>query len=81
MPLSPFELAYQNVQSFSDTPSTESDPVNVINQGSFSILSLASTTIPDPAQQVFNTDEHIREFLSVYELPWEDIHHRSFFFT
>ena len=35
MPLSPFELAYQQVQSFSDTPSTESDPVNVINQESF----------------------------------------------
>ena len=32
MSLSPFELAYQIVQSFSDTPSTKSDLVNVINE-------------------------------------------------
>ena len=79
MPLIPFELAYQNVQSFSDTPSTESDPVNVINQESFSISSSISTSILDLGQQVFNTDEHIREFLSVDELPWEDLHHMSLF--
>ena len=79
MPLSPFELAYQNVQSFYDTPSTESDPVNVINQESFSISSLASTPISDLDEQVFNTDEHIREFLLIDELPWEDLHHRSSF--
>ena len=35
MPLSPFELAYQTIQSFFEIPSTKSDPVNVINQESF----------------------------------------------
>ena len=79
MPLSPFELAYQNVQSFSDTLSTSSDLVNMINQESFSILSLVSTPILDPTKQIFHTDEHIREFLSIDELPWEDLHHRSSF--
>ena len=43
MPLSPFELAYQYVQSFSNTPSTESDSVNLINEESFSISSSALT--------------------------------------
>ena len=53
--------------------------MNVINQESFSISSLALTPIPDPTQQVFHIDQHIREFLSVDELPWEDLHHRSSF--
>ena len=50
MPLSPFELAYQIVQSFFDIPSTESDPVNVINEESFSISSSTSTSILDIGQ-------------------------------
>ena len=79
MPLSPFELKYQTIQSFSDTPSTESNPVNVINEESLSISSSTSTSILDLGQQVFNTDEHIREVLSIDELPWEDLHRRSLF--
>ena len=50
MPLSPFEITYQAIQSFSDTPSTECDPVNVINEDSLSISSSASTSIPDTVQ-------------------------------
>ena len=53
--------------------------MNVINQESFSISSLDSTPIPNISQQVFNNDEHIREFLSVDELRWEYLHHRSSF--
>ena len=37
------------------------------------------TSISDPFQQVFYTDESIREFLSMDELPWDDLHHRSSF--
>ena len=53
--------------------------MNVINEESFSISSSALTSIPDLGQQVFNTDEHIHEFLSVDELPWEYLHHRCSF--
>ena len=53
--------------------------MNVINEESLSISISASTLTLDPAQSVFNTDEHIREFLSIDELPWEDLHHRSSF--
>ena len=42
MPLSPLNIAYQAVQSFSDTPSTKPDLVNVINEESLSISISAS---------------------------------------
>ena len=51
----------------------------MINQESFSIPSSTSTPIPDLDQQVFNIDELIRELFLVDELPWEYLHHRSFF--
>lgn len=79
MPLSPFEIAYQVVQSFSNPLSTNNDPMNVINEESFSPSSSAITSIPDPFQQVFHTDESIHEFLSIDELPWDDLHHRLSF--
>ena len=53
--------------------------MNVIKEELLSTSSSTLTSIPDPFQQVFNTNEHIREFLSMDELPWEDIHHRSSF--
>ena len=51
----------------------------MFHEESFSPSSSALTSIPDPFQQVFYTDESIREFLSTDELPWEDLHHRSSF--
>ena len=53
--------------------------MNVVNEESFSLSSLAITSILDPFQQVFYTDESIHEFLSIDELPWDDLHHRSSF--
>ena len=53
--------------------------MNVINEESSSLSRSALTSISNPFQQVFHTDESIREFLSMDELPWDDLHHRSFF--
>jgi len=75
MPLSPFEVAYQAVKSFFDSSSTEIDPMNVVHGESLSISTSDSTTVFDPV----HTDEKIRELLSVDDLPWEDLHHRSSF--
>lgn len=72
-PLSPFEIPYQVVQSFSDAYSTETDPMNVIHGESISISNSASSTLFDP----IHSDEQIHELLSIDHLPWEDLHHRS----
>jgi len=53
MPLSPFEIAYQAVQSLSNPSSTETDPMNGIHEESLSISSSATTTFPD----LVHTDE------------------------
>ena len=53
--------------------------MNVVTEESSSLSSSALTSISDPFQQVFYTDESIREFLSMDELPWDDLHHRSSF--
>ena len=79
MSLSPFEMAYVEVQSFYDTLSTNPDQMNLITEEYSSLSSSALTSISDPFQQVFHTDESIREFLSLDELPWDDLHHRSSF--
>ena len=75
MPLSPFEVAYQAVQSFSDSSSTNLDLVNEIHGESLSISTSYSTTF----SETVHTGEQIRELLSVDALPWEDLHHRSSF--
>ena len=54
--------------------------MKVIIEESSSQSSLALTSLSDPFQQVFHTDESIREFLSLDELPWDDLHHRSSFY-
>src|SRR5271168_1479187 len=77
MPLSPYELAYQTVQSFADTTSTQIDLMNVVHEESLSTSNLDSITFSELVQ----TDEQIREILCVDELPWEDLHHRSSFLT
>ena len=46
MPLSPFEIAYQVVQSLSNPSSTKIDPMNGIQEESRSISSSATTTFP-----------------------------------
>ena len=79
MPLSPFELAYQAVQSFSDLTSTESDPMDVVHENSFSSSSSIITSTLDTFPKVFYTDKNISEFLSRDDLPWDDLHRRSSF--
>ena len=49
--------------------------MNGIQEESLSISSSDATTFPE----IVHTDEQIREFLSVDDLPWEDLHHRSSF--
>ena len=49
--------------------------MNVVHGESLSISTLASTTFSDPV----HADEQILELLSVDDLPWEDLHHRSSF--
>ena len=75
IPLSPYEISYQAVQSFSDPCSTEIDLMNVVHGESLSISTSVSTTF----SELVHTDEQIRELLSVDNLPWEDLHHRSSF--
>ena len=75
MPLSPFEIAYQAIQSFSDSCSTKIHPMNVVHGESLSISTSDSTNFSD----LVHMDEQIREILSVDDLPWEDLHHLSSF--
>lgn len=75
MPLSPFEIAYQVVQSFYDAYSTETNPMNVIHGESLSISNSTSSTLFDPV----HSDEQIHELLLVDDLPGEYLHHRSSF--
>ena len=75
MPLSPYEFAYQTVQSFSDPISTQIDLMNEVNEDSFS----TSTSKLNTFSELVQSDEQIREILCVDELPWEDLHHRSSF--
>ena len=49
--------------------------MNVVHGESLSISTSASTKFSDPV----HTDEQIRELLSVDDLAWEDLHHRSSF--
>jgi len=49
--------------------------MNVVHGESLLISTSASTTFFEPV----HTNEQIREFLSIDDLPWEDIHHRSSF--
>lgn len=69
MPLSPYEIAYQAVQSFSNPCSTEIDLMNVVHTESLSISTSYSTTF----SELVHTDEQIREIFSVDDLPWEDL--------
>lgn len=49
--------------------------MNVVRGESLSISTSASTSFSEP----IHTDEKIRELLSIDDLPWEDLHHRSSF--
>ena len=75
MPLSPYEIAYQAMQSFSDPSSTKIDLMNVVHEESLFTSNSDSTTF----SELVHTNEQIREILCVDDLPWEDLHHRSSF--
>ena len=75
MPLSPYEIAYEAVMSFTDSRSTEIDQMNVVSEESLFTSTSEWITFPE----VVSSDEQLREILSVDDLPWEDLHHRSSF--
>jgi len=75
MPLSPYEIVYQAVQSFSNSSSTQSDLMNVVHDKSCSTSNLDLRIFSKPV----HTDEHICEILCVDDLPWEDLHLRYSF--
>jgi len=75
MPLSPYELAYEAVVSFSDKSSTQIDQMNVVGEEPLFTSTSERITFPE----VVSSDEQLREILSVDDLPWEDLHHRSSF--
>ena len=75
MPLSPYEIAYEAVQSFTDPSSTENDFMNVVREESLFTSSSNLITF----SELVHSDEKIREILCVDDLPWEDLHHRSSF--
>lgn len=77
MPLSPYEIAYEAVQSFADPCSTENDLMNVVREESL----FTSTSDLTTFSELVHSDEKIHEILCVDDLPWGDIHHRSSFLT
>ena len=79
MPLSPFESKYVAVKLYSDTPSNSTDKMNLIKEESSSISISTLTSFADLFQNVFVTDESVQEILLSDELPWDDLHHRSYF--
>ena len=79
IPLSLYKLEYVAVQSLFDPPSTKTDQVNMISDKSSPLSGLPTTPFPDPFHQVFSTDEIVQEIISFNDLPWENIHHCSYF--
>lgn len=75
MPLSPYEIAYEAVQSFTDPSSTKIDQMNVVREESLFASTSELITFPE----VVSSDEQLCEFMCVDDLPWEDLHHRSSF--
>lgn len=75
MPLSPYEIVYEAVQSFTDSSSTEIHFMNVVREESVFTSSSDLITF----SEIVHSDEQIREILCVDDLPWEDLHHRSSF--
>jgi len=75
MPLSPYEIAYQAVQSFTNSFSAKSDLMNVVSEESLFTSTSELMMFPELVQ----SDEQLREVLCVDDLPWDDLHHRSSF--
>jgi len=73
--LSPYEIAHQAAQSFSDTSSTKIDLINVVHDKSLSTTNSDSITF----SKLVHIDEKICELLCVDDLSWEDLHHISSF--
>lgn len=61
MPLSPLELAYHTIQSFSDPSSFEIDRVDMINDDYSPLSWLEPISLPDPFDCTFPTNESIME--------------------
>ena len=75
MPLSPYEIAYEAVQSFANPCSKENDLMNVVREESL----FTSTSNLTMFSELVYSDEQIHEILCVDDLPWEDLQHRSSF--
>lgn len=75
MPLSPYEIAYEALQSFTNPSSTKIDLMNVVCEESLFTSSSNSITF----SKLVHSDQQIREILHVDDLPWADLPHRSSF--
>ena len=53
--------------------------MNVISDKYSHLSILTMTSFSDPFNKSFSTDESIREIMTLDELPWDNIHHRSSF--
>lgn len=78
-PLSPLELAYQVVQSFSDPSSSNIDRMDMINDDYSPLPSLELFSLSDPFNFTFPTNESIVEVMTSDAMPWKNHHHRSSF--
>lgn len=79
MPLSPFELAYQVVQSLSDPASIDIDRVDTINEYYSHLPWLERVSFSDPFDHTFPTDESIMKIMTSDEMPWNNHNHHSSF--
>jgi hypothetical protein len=78
MPLSAAEVAYSLVQQASSTPDpTPAQELDPLPEPIWAQGSLATT---DSLDLVFPSDEAIIEAMTGPDKPWEDLHHRSYFF-
>jgi len=79
--LSPTKINYMEIVS--TLPSISSD--HPISRTSLDVYSqspwLGSLDSPDPLAEHFIFDKSIMEVISLEELPWNDTHHRSSFFS
>jgi hypothetical protein len=79
MPLSPAKATYVAIQSASPSPKNP----HLLAPDAYSMpswLDSLSSAI-DYISQIFPSDESIMEMISIDDVPWDDNHHRSSFFS
>ena len=81
MPHSPFELAYEEIQSFSNSSTSEDNRMNSIIDEDSHLSRLELISMLDPFNTDFLTDEGIMEVMALKKIPWNDTHHHSAFLS